>query len=380
MSEFLRPRLIGHRFRDGHIPLEMLGDLSVLRELLIEAAKWRYLETNPHRSRSPRGFVESVSFTLVDVAKASATPVIHAGFQSPTAATEPQLQHMPSMYEHCFVEGRDAIIDAISAAERHKSVTAYLPPNCLGYFAKFGRTLSHDESIEFTSPKRRTPATLTKESLQRLIHSAHFTEVAEDVCLRAFIPEVDQARKSFQFEVLGGGNIQSTIQDEHFEVILEVFTGYRHQRKAMISGIGKYDSQGSLVGMETIEDIAPLDPLDVSSRLFEFQQLADGWLDGEGLAPNAESLEWLSRKFDGSYPDELPLPYLYPTPTGGVQAEWSLNAHEVSLDIDFETKRGKFQILSIDASVEESDTFDLQDANDWVRLTERIRLLSDVSK
>ena len=380
MSEFLRPRLIGHRFRDGNIPLEMLGDLSVLREMLIAVAKWRYLETNPQRRRSPKGFVESVSFTLVDVEKASATPVIHADFQFPTAATEPQLQHMPRMYEQYFVEARDAIIDAISAAERHESATDYLPPKCLDHFDRLGRRLRHDESIEFTSPTRRLPATLTKDNRRRLILSSHFTEVAEEVCLRGFIPEADQARKSFEFQVLGGRKIQSTIQDEHFEVILEVFAGYQHQRKALISGIGKYDRQGSLVGMETIEDIAPLDPLDVPSRLFEFRQLADGWLDGEGLAPNDESLEWLSRKFDGSYPDELPLPYLYPTPTGGVQAEWSLNAHEVSLDIDFETNLGEFQIISVDANAEESDTFDLHDDNDWVRITERIRLLSDVSE
>lgn len=41
---FLCPRMVGPRF-DGHaIPLELLKDLAVLEEMIIEIAKWCYLQ------------------------------------------------------------------------------------------------------------------------------------------------------------------------------------------------------------------------------------------------------------------------------------------------------------------------------------------------
>ena len=118
-------------------------------------------------------------------------------------------------------------------------------------------------------------------------------------------------------------------------VVLEVFNGYMDDRKALIWGIGKRDRQGNLVRLESVEEIVALDPLDVPSRLCELRRLKNGWLDGEGVAPAPEFLDWLAGTFDRLYPDELPLPHIYPTVEGGVQAEWSLSSHEVSLSIDF---------------------------------------------
>ena len=379
MSEFLRPRLIGPRFEGGKIPLEMLEDLSVLRKMVIEVAKWRYLQTNPQRSRSPKGFSDSISFSLVDVENASATPVIHADFHAPLESALPQLTDMPRMYEQYFAEARDAIIDAISAAQHNQSPSEYLPPKYLAHFDRLGRRLRDHESIEFTSPNRTSPATLTKDIRRTLILASDFPEVTEEVHLRGYVPEADQDRMSFELQVIGGRKIQSAMTEDHLGVVLEVFNGYPDHGKALISGIGKYDRRGYLVGIDTIDEIAPLDPLDVPSRLLEIRQLKDGWLDGQGRAPDDEALDWLSKRFDSLYPDELPLPYVYPTPEGGVQAEWSFGDHELSVDIDFETWIAELHIISIDTSDEESDSIDLYNDSDWIRLADRIRFLSDVS-
>ncbi|MXY47133.1 MAG: hypothetical protein F4Y44_09140, partial [Chloroflexi bacterium] len=63
-KEFLRPRLQGRRFDDGGIPLEFLSDLAALQEMVLEVAKWRFLERNPERQRSPRGFTKDVHLKL----------------------------------------------------------------------------------------------------------------------------------------------------------------------------------------------------------------------------------------------------------------------------------------------------------------------------
>lgn len=60
-----------------------------------------------------------------------------------------------------------------------------------------------------------------------------------------------------------------------------------------------------------------LDPLDVRARLDDLRALSDGWLDGTGVAPPHAGLDWLASAFDRHFPDDLPLPHLYPTPEGG---------------------------------------------------------------
>ena len=78
--------------------------------------------------------------------------------------------------------------------------------------------------------------------------------------------------------------------------------------------------------LDPLDDIALLDPLDVPAQLSELREMEDGWLDGEGVAPGHELLDWLSAQFDRCYPDDLALPHIYPTVEGGVQAEWSISA------------------------------------------------------
>lgn len=75
---------------------------------------------------------------------------------------------------------------------------------------------------------------------------------------------------------------------------------------------------GRPISLESVESITPLASLDVPTRLEEFRRLEDGWLEGYGLAPDNAGLDWLSNIFQRGYPVDLPLPYLYPTFTGGV--------------------------------------------------------------
>ena len=378
MPEFLRPRLTGPRFDEGKIPLEMLGDLSVLQEMVIEVAKWRYLEENPTRKRSPRGFAAGISLALARIEKGSATPVIDAEFHPPQVPGAPQMQGMPGLFDQYFEEAREAIIDAIAAAESDRSTTEHLPEKCLEYFDRIGSRLREGESIEFTSPARRKFARLTRESRRRLILASRITEMTEAVRVRGSIPEADQDRMSFELQLLEGRKIAGVMSDRHQEVVLDVFNGYKDDHKALIYGIGKKDRQGHLVKLESIEDIVTLDALDVPSRLSELRELESGWLDGEGTAPDPNTLDWLSAKFEVLYPDELPLPHIYPTVEGGVQAEWSLPPHEVSLSIDFTTRAGEWHVLNTDTNTENTKSLNLEDNDDWTRLTQDIRSLAEV--
>ncbi len=139
---------------------------------------------------------------------------------------------------------------------------------------------------------------------------------------------------------------------------------------------GKYGHQNRLVSQETPGQVTTLDPLDVSARLNEFRLMEDGWLDGSGLAPNHAGLDWLSNTFASHYPSSRQLPYTYPTPEGGVQFEWSLGPHEISLEIDLGIHMGIWHCLDLTTDASEAMNLDLNTSEAWNWLADQIQQLN----
>ena len=119
----------------------------------------------------------------------------------------------------------------------------------------------------------------------------------------------------------------------------------------------------------------PLDELNINNRLQEFLLLKDGWLNGEGTAPKKQDLEWISASFESLYSKNLPLPYLYPTINGGVQAEWMNENHDISLNINFSNKNAFYQYLNHNNDKVEETTLDLTKQEDWNTLNTNLSTL-----
>lgn len=110
-------------------------------------------------------------------------------------------------------------------------------------------------------------------------------------------------------------------------------------------------------------------PLDVAAQLTDLAQLEDGWLNGEGRAPDRDGLAWLADRFERSWPRDLPSPYIFPTVEGGVQAEWSLPPYEASLEVDLGARTGEWHALNLETDAEDRRTCDLDGDGDWAWLT-----------
>jgi hypothetical protein len=103
--------------------------------------------------------------------------------------------------------------------------------------------------------------------------------------------------------------------------------------------------------------------------------LKNGWLDGLGLAPSLGGLQWFAESFESQFPSRLPLPYLYPTPTGGVQLEWSIKGREISLEIDLNTGRGEWHALNLETDEAEESVLDLRPNDGWDSVIARLTTL-----
>lgn len=76
-------------------------------------------------------------------------------------------------------------------------------------------------------------------------------------------------------------------------------------------------------------DLAALD-----DRLAELGRLPQGWLDGEGEAPEPASLRSARAMLMQMVTLGTQRPRVYPTPEGGVQAEWTTGSREISLTFE----------------------------------------------
>ena len=125
---------------------------------------------------------------------------------------------------------------------------------------------------------------------------------------------------------------------------------------------------------------------DIRRRLESLKALKDGWADGtnlpgrwgegHGKAPSPEGLDWLVGQFLARYASDLPCPYLYPTPEGGIQAEWSMGPNEASLEIDLDAHAAEWHCLNVNTSRADERTVALDDDNAWEWLVTELRRLA----
>jgi hypothetical protein len=129
-------------------------------------------------------------------------------------------------------------------------------------------------------------------------------------------------------------------------------------------------------GREANEQARILDPQDILVRVQQLKTLKDGWLDGSGLAPSMDGLDWLAAALNKHYPVDLALPFIYPTPEGGVQLEWPFSPQEPSLQIDLNRKTGEWHAL---VDTDECELLDLNYEASWRKMIGRLAVMSGVA-
>jgi hypothetical protein len=100
------------------------------------------------------------------------------------------------------------------------------------------------------------------------------------------------------------------------------------------SGIGSFDRAQQLQRVDEVTAIELLDPLDPRVQLEKLKGLQNGWLDGEGLALSVALLARVGNWLKEHLSEETPLPRLYPTAEGGVEAEWLIGRLDVLIEFD----------------------------------------------
>ena len=112
-------------------------------------------------------------------------------------------------------------------------------------------------------------------------------------------------------------------------------------------------------------------PLDIKAQVEELKALKNGWLDGRGLAPDQDGIEWVAAAFSRNLPDCISYPYLYPTAEGGLLAEWSIDQRAISLEVDLKHHTGAWHELEMDSDHVVERNLNLENEEDWQWIAEQ---------
>ena len=303
-SERLDVRYFGERFSNMSMPLNMLGDLAIINEMILDLASEIYKKEHGAR-RVPKHFRENHGLTLSSITKGSTVLGITMSerlAQKILGPTDEISSVEGAISEFLnYIETGDSDYEPIITS-RLKSVGSMLKDEEGMSFEYKGRTALYDQNVR-------------KKLLgEKIGYQTYET-------LYGKVTEVDTKKKSFKVTTVPDNgkridfnlrNIQDTIQKSEFEKLL--------QKNVMITGSFMFKDNN--MENESVDSILVLDELDVDYRLRELLDLKPGWGERGNEQPlNQEEVESLISRYD-EFGSELRLPHIYPTPDGNLQFEW----------------------------------------------------------
>lgn len=347
LAEFVTHVLQGARFK-GAVPVEVLPEMAAYRDLIVAVARALFFKENEGRQRVPRGFESGFQLVLREqIGEGSAAVRLQRAEYG--GASGPQLSLVPPPVDPDFFDrARDLVDDMIEAvATPGAPLPSSFPLDVVSCFNTFGRTLRDDESILIKTPRRTSGVTYDRKRRKQLIllKAATYEDVADVV---GEVVQFDRQKMTFDL-LVEGNRVSGRLDELDDDSIRIVFTAgaVGDALKVRVTGVGAYDAEDRLtrlVGIAQVqyaEDEGLKAQLDVEKRLGELGKLAKGWLNGEGVPLDGAGVTWMADTLKAAEGSGLPRPYLYPTPEGGLQAEWSFHGAEVSAEIDLATHQAE---------------------------------------
>ncbi len=351
-TEFIQPRFDGARFSEHTLPLEVAKDLAAYETLVVELAKHLYLQDHSGRQRVPKGFDADFHLHLEKVDDGSARPML-----SVVAAGVLALSTGGNTY---FEKARDLITECVRAPEGQ--LPQAFPRNLLSHFNQVGRSLHEDECMELPGADGSVAA-LTPDRRKHLVLAAE-SVYEREIELNGTIGEADWEKSSFRLRMADGSQAIVPMPESFHPQAREY--GGRSRFQVTVKGVGTFDSWDKLQKVVSVESFAIQPNYQLSVAFDALSELQDGWLDGEGRAPNKEQLSTVAEEIIAGYPEHLPLPAVVPTPEGGLLLEWELSGSP-SIDLSLDSFTAEFHAFD-PGETEIEREFVLSSAGQWSEL------------
>jgi hypothetical protein len=351
----LEPVFTGERFQAHTLPLSLLRDIEALQGIILEIAKEEFRRAHPNRRRTPRGFSKGLTLHLVGSREGSYVAQIGMVIDSDVLpGFDPYMQAARA--------ARDRFVDAIAhAQDSSRGSSQPLPDGVWPSIEKFGRGLHDGEAIDLVCRGGNT-VQFTKELRRRLLLSRPGVQnLTDEVELVVKLGDVRPKEHSMTLELADGRFVAAAVTEQQLVELRDVRVGEFGSSWLRASGIGCFDRAQQLQRIDEVTAIELLDPLDPRVQIEKLKGLRAGWLDGEGIALSPALIARVGNWLEEHLSEDTLLPRLFPTPEGGVDAEWLIGRLDVSIEFDEAAGIVEWHAMDLDTGKAEVKTIAFDD-------------------
>jgi hypothetical protein len=335
-KRFMELTFDGGRFVAHSVPVDVLAELATVQRLLVKVARHLFFLRHTDRQRVPQGFVDAAQIHLASAEANCFT----AELERPGAWEGASPDDLA-----IFASARDLSIEALAAASRGDPLPPKFPGNALDLLAALGRRLENGESLLVRGIGAAAPsARVDHESRAKL--AAFIQQPLERVeRIDGEVEQMDDASHRFTLRTRAGQRIEVPFEQMQRAPLLDAF-GQRPIARVRVRGqllLGTPWRMRQVEELEVVDDERATEVQKVWDRLASFTEIADGWFQGEGRAPSERAIVCARQVLARVLVErrEIERPLVFPTPGGGVQAEWVIGSW--AADVSFDPESGAIE-------------------------------------
>lgn len=367
-TSFLDPKLGGERFVEHSIPLEVLGDLAAVQDILIQVANDVYKEQHDTQ-RGPANLRRGVSLQLREVGEGSAVARLDLRIGPDVRRSDDVLR--------AFSVAKDRLVAALNAANKgdRDAALSALAPNILARFEKLGSSLKAGEFVEFlpSAADQNQRARLDTSSRSFLAGIAkQGAPVEQRVEVRGVISGITTIELGFTIRTFAGEVVPCNLVGNPDQIALtdeatKSVKALDRLKRVVLSGVGLVAENGTIQSVIEVDSLDIVPRHDVLTRIEELRTTTPESFAGNGIL-NSDRLEWFLKGALSFVNEEVGYPAIFIGPDQELFLEWKNGQHTVSVEMN--TTQRDADIHLYNATTKQSSFSDcaLGDQSQWQEL------------
>ena len=320
-NEFLEVTFEGGRFAKHSVPVTVLAELNTLQQLILRVARHVFFQHHAERKRVPRGFWEAAQLHL-----AASTPNC---FTAELRRPESFWRGATLFDRNLFEQARDTTLAALHAAANDNALPSSFPVGAVDLLVAFGRQLGDDEGLLVRGGGSPLIARVDQATRQRIARIA-MRPLEREESIDGEVEQLDDVADRFWIRPRGGERVEIPFKSNQRAALLEALQ-MRPIVRVRVRGQLVYAAQRKMKSvdeLELVDDERAPEVQKLWDRVDSLRSVGDGWLDGDGIAPAERALTHAREVLGRLLVDhrDIQRPKIFPTPDGGVQAEWVIGS------------------------------------------------------
>jgi hypothetical protein len=355
----ITPYFSGERFKNHTLPLDVVGELVVLQDIILEISRWLFKQDNPDKPQVPKGFKQQAKLSIAKIKKGS----------SGTQLVQDRLSGQLNL-DSTVDRAASMTLDILEMFGGVTPITlpADFPSTILSRFDNLATSLHENEFVYFKRQERRV--VMNRAICSRV--ASHAPQMSRQLRrIRGKVVAMDLEAGTFHLRC-GETKILGKFTDAFYTRLLGAFaTKYRPMLELECQVL--LSAQGKIEKIESMKGFAIINTDHIRARLERLLEIDPQWLSAYGEL-RVSLVKDFVRIWEDLAPQRLESPAIYPAGEETVELEWLRGRQHTIVELSPKTMLGEVIWYEEDGLRVDETPIDLSDHEGWVELD---RLVSE---